>query len=151
MFFVEVLFEQQAPPQKTSQESSQNDQLKAPKVNKNEPSDDSQYDAQQNQDQENYSDDLEDEDLESTEEEPQATENFLPSDLAPIKRYYLIQKLKELSTTLSNYNIKNDDLELVLKFVNDLSYPSLMILGSGVIQTIEDQLARLSNGQGTEA
>ena len=68
-------------------------------------------------------------------------------DLAPLKRYFLIQKLKELETQIEDYNIKNTGLDIVLKFINNLSYNSLLLLSTGIIQTIEDQIARLKNDQ----
>jgi hypothetical protein len=142
MFFTEILFEQQTP----QQAPPKKDSLVAPKANKNEPSQDDQYSSQQNEDNTDYDEeDMEDEEG-MGEQTPQEPQNFLPPDLAPIKRYYLIQRMKDLSNILDNFNIKNEDLELVLKFSNDLSYESLMLLGTGVIQTTEQQLARLTNG-----
>ena len=88
-----------------------------------------------------------DNDIDSEDETGETGEGLdnLPPDLAPLKRYYLISKLKELDDQLANYNIKNDELDIIIKFVNNLSYSSLLLLSNVAIQNIEDQIARLSN------
>lgn len=91
-------------------------------------------------DSEEYADDSE---LDSETDEDESS-NVLSPDLAPLKRYYLIRRLKELNDQLVNYNIKNDELDIIIKFVNNLSYNSLLLLSNSVIQNIEDQIARLS-------
>jgi hypothetical protein len=65
-------------------------------------------------------------------------------EILPMKRYYLIGRVKELKTQLDHNNIKNDDFEIIMKFINNLSYNSIVSLSSGIIPVVEDQIARLS-------
>lgn len=65
-------------------------------------------------------------------------------EILPIKKYYLIGKLKELKSKLDHHNIQNTDFDTIIKFVNSLSYGSLVSLASGVVPVVEEQLARLT-------
>lgn len=91
-----------------------------------------------------------DEDIDSGEEELIGQEDTIPPDLAPLRKYFLIQKLKELKDQIQDYNIQNPDLDTILKFVNNLSYNSLLLLSNGIVLSIEEQIARLTNGQTTK-
>ena len=54
-------------------------------------------------------------------------QNVVPfQEILPLKRYYLIQRLKNFNAQLCAANIKNTDLEIILKFVNNISYNSLV-------------------------
>ena len=64
-------------------------------------------------------------------------------EILPLKKYYLIQRLKNLKSRLDEFNIKNEDLEIVLKFMNNISYNSLVSLSINILPVIEEQLARL--------
>lgn len=68
-------------------------------------------------------------------------------EILPLKKYHLIQKLNELKVRLEQYNIVNEDFNTILKFMNNISYNSLLSLSSGIIPVIEDQIARLNNDQ----
>jgi len=90
--------------------------------------------------------DLESDDT-AAENENEEDQSVLPPDLAPLKRYYLITRLKELNNKLEDYNIKNNDLDIIVKFSNNLSYNSLLLLSTNIIQSIEDEIARFTNGK----
>ena len=65
-------------------------------------------------------------------------------EILPLKRYYLIGRLKELKSLLDERDIQNDDFDIVIKFMNNLSYNSLVSLANNIIPVVEDQLARLT-------
>ena len=65
-------------------------------------------------------------------------------EILPIKRYYLIGRLRELKSRLDQSNIQNEDFDIIMRFVNNLSYNSLVSLTGGIIPVVEDQLARLT-------
>ena len=65
-------------------------------------------------------------------------------EILPMKRYYLIGRLKELKSRLDQNNIQNTDFDIIMKFINNLSYNSLISLTGGIIPVVEDQLARLT-------
>jgi len=65
-------------------------------------------------------------------------------EILPMKRYYLIGRLKDLKSRLDQSNIQNEDFDIIMKFINNLSYDSLLSLSSGIIPVVEDQLARLT-------
>jgi hypothetical protein len=81
--------------------------------------------------------------------EEQVVEEIPPfQEILPMKRYYLIQKLNNLKTRMDQNNIVNEDFDIIVKFVNNISYNSLVSLSSAIIPVIEDQIARLiNNGQ----
>jgi len=64
-------------------------------------------------------------------------------EILPLKRYYLILRLKELKSQLDDNNIKNADFDTIIKFVNNLSYNSIVMLSNGIIPVVEEQIARL--------
>jgi len=68
-------------------------------------------------------------------------------EILPLKRYYLIEKLKNLKFRLDENNIKNEDLDTILKFVNSMSYSSLVSLSINLLPVIEEQLARLQTNE----
>ena len=67
----------------------------------------------------------------------------------PIKKYYLISKLKELKNQLIEYSLQNDELDILLKFADNLSYSSLLNVGLIITDVIGQQLARLKDGKNT--
>ena len=74
-----------------------------------------------------------------------AVEEVLPfQEILPMKRYYLIGRLRELKSRLDQNNIQNEDFDIIVKFTNNLSYGSLVSLASGIIPVVEEQLARLT-------
>mgnify|MGYP000904967371 CR=1 FL=1 len=85
-------------------------------------------------------DDLDDEEEFSDEGAAEETSPF--PELLPLKRYYLIQRLNTLKARLDQSNISNKDLDIIVKFVNNLSYNSLLSLLNGIVPVIEDQIAR---------
>lgn len=68
-------------------------------------------------------------------------------EILPIKRYYLIGRLKELKSRLDQSSIQNEDFETIIKFLNNFSYNSLVSLSNGIIPVVEDQLARLTRNE----
>jgi hypothetical protein len=72
-------------------------------------------------------------------------------EILPMKRYYLIGRLKELKSQLDQTNIQNTDFNIIMKFINNLSYNSLVSLSSGIIPVVEDQLARLTKNVQSES
>lgn len=72
-------------------------------------------------------------------------------EILPMKRYYLIGRLKELKSQLDQSNIQNLDFDIIMKFINNLSYNSLVSLSSGIIPVVEDQLARLTKNVQSES
>jgi hypothetical protein len=74
-----------------------------------------------------------------------AVDEVLPfQEILPMKRYYLIGRLRELKSKLDQNNIQNEDFDIIVKFTNNLSYGSLVSLASGIIPVVEEQLARLT-------
>ena len=72
-------------------------------------------------------------------------------EILPMKRYYLIGRLNELKSQLDQNNIQNTDFDIIMKFINNLSYNSLVSLSSGIIPVVEDQLARLMKNVQSES
>jgi len=144
MFLCEILTEQQqAPPQATLARTN----VPAPAVIQAPQQVQTQvaYPAQIDPNQQDYGDmeydpelDGEDEDGEMVAEQPPPFREILP-----LKKYYLIQRLKNLKSRLDEFNIKNEDLEIILKFMNNISYNSLVSLSINILPVIEEQLARL--------
>jgi hypothetical protein len=66
-------------------------------------------------------------------------------EILPLKRYYLIQKLHDLKTKLGQYNITNENLDIVIRFINSFSYNALLILATALISDIESKLERVSD------
>ena len=156
MFFSEILFEQVIPnptssqppkilpkdQQQVLQKPSKSAEFSKPKVEKNEAAPQEFYNAQQG----GYAeDDFGDEGTEDVGGVSQ--ELAFPPDLSPIRRYSLIEKLRELNVVLMQYNIKNVQLDTILTFINDLSYESLVIICNELIPSIEEQIVRLSDGK----
>ncbi|MFA7202783.1 MAG: hypothetical protein WC188_03630 [Candidatus Caldatribacteriota bacterium] len=87
------------------------------------------------------------EDIEFSDEVP-AEENPETSQfqaILPLKKYYLIRRLEHLKSKLENANIENTDFNIIMKFINNLSYDAIVSLSLSIIPVIEDQLARTSN------
>ena len=76
----------------------------------------------------------------------QLNEEEMPSDDSPefasLKKYYLSEKLHNLKARLSTHGISNDDLDLILKFNNELSYDTLLKLTDAIVDIIKVQLAQ---------
>lgn len=77
----------------------------------------------------------------------QMQEEGISPDLLPIKKYYLISKLKELKNQLMEYSLQNDELDILLKFADNLSYSSLINVGLVITDVIGQQLARLKDAK----
>ena len=60
------------------------------------------------------------------------------SEVEPIKKIYLLNKLSQLSYLLKNKFSVNTDLDLVLKFGTNLSYRTLQILTINIINHLRD-------------
>jgi len=111
MFLCEILTEQQqAPPQavvnKVSNERiPQTQQVQLPTA----------YPAQQNHYQQDDYDDVDyDSELDSEDEGGEVDTPPPFPEILPLKKYYLIQRLKNLKSRLDEYNINNTDLNIIL-------------------------------------
>lgn len=67
--------------------------------------------------------------------------------ILPLKKYYLIEKLKNFKSRLDEKNIENKDFDIIIKFMNSMSYNSLVGLTTSILPVIEDQLVRLQNNE----
>jgi len=104
----------------------------------------SQQPSEEEYDNEDYAeDDLEDEEM------PEESADATPPEFIPLKKYFLIQRLQELQSRLKSCNITDEDLNTVLKFADDLSYNSLLVLANSLIEYLEEKIARLTNGETT--
>jgi hypothetical protein len=142
MFLCEILTEQQQALPKAPKLPAQHVHVhvEQPKPPKEKPTEQVQQAAPVDPNAGGYSDEYDPElDGEVVEEVPPFQE------ILPMKRYYLIGRLKELKSQLDQSNVKNADLDIIMKFINNLSYDSLVSLSSGIIPVVEDQLARLTS------
>ena len=150
MFLCEILTEQQAPPptlKLPAQHVHVHVQQPSPPKEKKEP-------VQQEQPQQVVP--VQQEDPNSGEYDPELdgedVQEVLPfQEILPMKRYYLMGKLKELKSLLDQNNIQNTDFDIIMKFINNLSYDSLLSLSGGIIPVVEDQLARLTTNVQSES
>ena len=160
MFLVETIFEQQ-PPQVI--QASQVEQQPVP-VDQNGQPIQQEIPVDQNgqpiqaapEDQgvelspDDYDEDLDAEDTGEVGPDGQPVQQpAFPQELLPIKRYYLLEKIRLLKTRLDDHNIQNDDLDTILKFSNQLSYNSLTSLMASLLPVIEEQIVRLNNASQT--
>jgi len=82
------------------------------------------------------------------EDEEMVAEQIPPfQEILPLKKYYLIQKLKKLKSRLDEFDLINEDLNIIMKFMNNISYNSLMSLTINILPVIEEQLARLQTDE----
>ncbi len=151
MFLCEILTEQQqAPPQAVVNKAS----IKQPVVQQVIPQTQqiqlpAAYPTQQsyNQDQQDDYDIDYDSELDSEDEGGEVDTSPPFPEILPLKKYYLIQRLKNLKSRLDECNINNSDLDIILKFVNNISYNSLVSLFINILPVVEEQLARLSTNE----
>jgi hypothetical protein len=68
-----------------------------------------------------------------------------PPEVEPLKKYYLIQKITDLRAKLQDQNIRNQDLDNVLKFTDNLSYMTLLGLTNALLPDLEETITRLNN------
>lgn len=144
MFLVETIFatfEQQQPPQVVQVSQQQGQQQPSPEQGVQNipqeqiPPEDQYYDP-----------DLDDEEMRA--EDGQVAIDQSPAtsqELLPIRRYYLLEKIRLLKSRLKDYNVQNDDLDVIIKFSNQLSYNSLVSLVVSLLPVIEEQIVRLNN------
>ena len=78
------------------------------------------------------------------EEQEQQEEQDPLDEIEPLKKYYLSKKLIGLQSKLFRHGIQRDDLDLILKFQNELSYRVLMILCNGILKQIEIEFGDLT-------
>ena len=62
---------------------------------------------------------------------------FDEKEITPIKRYYLISKLINLKNKLNQLNLYDENLNLILKFSNSISFSTLVKLTNVLIKDIE--------------
>lgn len=63
-----------------------------------------------------------------------------PQEYASIKKYYLVEKLYDLKNILTQYNINNNELNTLLLFSNDISYPVLLSIATSLADIIKKQI-----------
>ena len=73
----------------------------------------------------------------------------IDAEILPLKKYYLTQELTKVRNQLYRAGITRDDLNLVVKFQNFLSYDTLVILADKVFNNIQDDLRSIKNEQKT--
>ena len=73
---------------------------------------------------------------------PEAT---IDETIIPIKRYYLISSMLKLQNNLSVINYENQILNMLISFVDNISYDHLKIILPKLLQLISDDLTRLQN------
>lgn len=65
-------------------------------------------------------------------------------DLTPIKKFYLVQKIRRLRDVLRELNYHDiENVDLLLKFSSSLTYPTLLRLTNAIL----DQLKMNNEGQ----
>jgi hypothetical protein len=145
MFLCEILTEQQQAPPQVALAKAGNAPQVVQQVQNPQPAQ-AAYPAQQNPYQQDYGDMEYDSELDGDEDGGMVAEQPPPfREILPLKKYYLIERLKNLKSRLDEFNIKNTDLEIILKFMNNISYNSLVSLFINILPVIEEQLARLQN------
>ena len=60
-----------------------------------------------------------------------------------LKKYYLNEKLYKLKSRLDLNGITNNDLDIILKFSNSISYETLLKLTDSIVDIIKIQLKQL--------
>ncbi len=60
-------------------------------------------------------------------------------EIEPIKKYYLNNKLTNLKNTLERNGIFKDELNIILKFQNELSYDLLLILFNNILDELQTE------------
>jgi hypothetical protein len=68
-------------------------------------------------------------------------------EMEPLKKYYLGQKVTELRAKLQEFNVRNNDLDIIIKFMDNLSYLTLWNLVNAVLPDIEETLMRLNSNE----
>lgn len=61
-------------------------------------------------------------------------------EFEPLRKFILIQKLRDLDKYLEKENMVSSDLKTLLIFINDLSYDTIVHLSDGIIAYIELEL-----------
>jgi len=73
-----------------------------------------------------------------------------PPEFKSLKTYYLVSKLQDLRTKLNEINIVSDELELVLKFSEQLSYETLVRLVGSLSEVLKLHLQGITNDKEKE-
>jgi hypothetical protein len=66
-------------------------------------------------------------------------------ELAPLKKYLLIQKLEFLKTQLEKHNIDSTSLKTFLKFSKNFSYDTILSMTKSFVEFFENEV---SNAKG---
>jgi hypothetical protein len=96
-----------------------------------------------------YSDEGDLEGEEGNEETFQQQQSESP-EIEPLKKFYLIQKITDLRAKLQDQNIRNQDLDNILKFTDNLSYVTLLGLTNALLPDLEETLTRLNSNEKTK-
>ncbi len=75
------------------------------------------------------------------EQEQEQTQPENP-ELEPIKKFLLIQKLKELDNKLKQKNMINDSLSTFIEFAENLSFDTILSVSNSFIDFINQQLTQ---------
>lgn len=73
-----------------------------------------------------------------------------PPEFMSLRKYHIIQKLHELKNRLDDVNQNSEDLDLLLKFSNELSYNTLVQLSNGIVEYIKTQLKGVKDDEGQQ-
>lgn len=80
----------------------------------------------------------EDQSEEKQSEEEQVEDVF--ASFEPIKRYHLISQLMKMQNNLRTINYENTVLNMLIKFVDNVSYEHLLIIIPKLLNSIEQEL-----------
>lgn len=72
-------------------------------------------------------------------------ESTIDDTLIPIKRYYLITSLLKLQNNLSIMNYENEILNILISFIDNISYQHLTIITPKLLEFISQDLTRIQN------
>ena len=65
-----------------------------------------------------------------------------PSEFIHLKKYYLLEKIRTLKSTLDSSNISNSDLEILIVFGSELTYETLVRLVDNISDIIKLQISQ---------
>jgi hypothetical protein len=61
-------------------------------------------------------------------------------EMVPLKRYYLQMRLQDLKAKILRAGMKNDDLDLVLRFGDVFSYPVFLNLSNKLLKSVDTDI-----------
>jgi len=67
-----------------------------------------------------------------------------PPEFVHLKKYYLLERLRNLKSRLDTHNVSNDELETIIQFGNEFSYETLVRLADDITDILTVQLSQIS-------